>query len=64
MRHVSLSGYYRGARTLSEVYPDLTLNDDGNLHIVSSDAGWFWHLPLGGELSSLGCVTDPTHVRG
>ena len=64
MRHVSLSGYYRGARTLSEVYPDLTLNDDGNLHIVSSDAGWFWHIPLAGEISSVGFVTDPTHVRG
>ncbi len=64
MRHISLSGYYRGARKLSEVYPDLTLNDDGNLHIVSSEAGWFWHIPLAGEISSVGFVTDPAHVRG
>ena len=64
MRHVSLSGYYRGARKLSEVYPDLTLNNDGNLHIVSSAAGWFWHIPLADEISSVGFVTDPSHVRG
>ena len=64
MRHISLSGYYRGARKLSEVYPDLTLNDDGNLHIVSSAAGWFWHIPLADEISSVGFVTDPSHVRG
>jgi halogenation protein CepH len=64
MRHISLSGYYRGARKLSEVYPKLTRNDDGNLHIVSSAAGWFWHIPLADELSSVGFVTDPRHVRG
>ncbi len=64
MNHVSLSGYYRGARTLSQVYPDLTLNDDGNLHIVSSEAGWFWHIPLAGDISSVGFITDTVHIRG
>ncbi len=64
LRHVALSGYYRGARKLSEVYPDLTRNDDGNLHIVSSAAGWFWHIPLADDISSVGFVTDPRRVRG
>ena len=31
---------------------------------MSSAAGWFWHIPLADEISSVGFVTDPRHVRG
>jgi flavin-dependent dehydrogenase len=54
---VALFAHFRGA----ERAPG---RDEGNIGIYVFDDGWFWWIPLAGDLTSLGCVMHARTVRG
>ena len=37
--------------------------DEGNITIFWFDHGWFWFIPLSGEITSVGMVTWPYHMK-
>jgi flavin-dependent dehydrogenase len=49
-RNVAIWGYWRGARTLPET-------PEGGLNSISSPHGWYWVIPLGDDLFSVGFVS-------
>jgi flavin-dependent dehydrogenase len=53
---VALFAHFRGA----ERAPG---RDEGNISIHVVDDGWFWWIPLAGDLTSLGCVMHARTVR-
>lgn len=53
----ALFGHYEGARRLSG-------HEAGDIQIVVFDEGWFWHIPLKGELTSFGAVLSKKAFRG
>ena len=64
LNHIALYGHWRGGRTLPEVIKSDRPLDAGNIFIVAVDGGWIWHIPLAGDVRSVGLVTDPSVVRG
>lgn len=52
--NVGIWGYWHGARLL----PD---SPAGAINVVSSPDGWYWHIPLAGDLWSVGYVTSKRH---
>src|SRR5262249_2025354 len=53
---VALFAHFRGA-------PRAAGRDEGNIGIYVFDDGWFWWIPLAGDLTSLGCVMHARTVR-
>ncbi|MCY3800170.1 MAG: NAD(P)/FAD-dependent oxidoreductase [Chloroflexi bacterium] len=64
LRHVALYSYWTGGKLLSDVVEGLSAKDAGNILIVAVDEGWLWHIPLAGDVRSVGLVTDADLVRG
>ena len=54
---VALFAHFRGAARAPG-------RDEGNIGIYVFDDGWFWWIPLAGDLTSLGCVMHARTVRG
>ncbi|NUP60578.1 MAG: NAD(P)-binding protein [Nonomuraea sp.] len=52
-RNVAIWGYYRGGALL----PD---TPRGGINVISSPEGWYWVIPLRGEVFSVGFVTHQT----
>ena len=53
---VALFSHFRGADRL-------TGKEEGNIRIYVFDAGWFWWIPLAGDLTSIGAVVHAKTVR-
>ena len=53
---VALFAHYRGAARA-------TGKDEGNIRITVFPAGWFWWIPLVGDVTSVGCVLHARTVR-
>ena len=53
---VALFAHFRGAHRLSGI-------DEGNIRIHVFEDGWFWWIPLSGDLTSIGCVLHARTVR-
>ncbi len=65
LRHVALFGHYHGGGgELPDVVAGMEPTDAGNVYVVAVDDGWLWHIPLAGNLRSIGLVTDPQRIRG
>ncbi len=64
LRHVALYSYWAGGKLLSDVVEGLSAKDAGNILIVAVDEGWIWHIPLAGDVRSVGLVTDADLIRG
>jgi flavin-dependent dehydrogenase len=54
---VALFAHFRGAERLSG-------KDEGNIRIYIFADGWFWWIPLAGDLTSVGAVMHARTVRG
>jgi flavin-dependent dehydrogenase len=54
---VALFAHFRGAARLSG-------REEGNIRIVVFDDGWFWWIPLAGDITSVGAVLHAKTVRG
>ena len=50
-QNLAVYAYFEGAKRLQPP-------DDGNIFIESYEHGWFWNIPLGDELMSVGSVVD------
>lgn len=53
---VALFAHFRGARRARG-------RDEGNIRIYVFEDGWFWWIPLAGDLTSVGCVMHARTVR-
>jgi flavin-dependent dehydrogenase len=53
---VALFAHWRGAARAEGA-------DEGNIRILVFPAGWFWWIPLAGDLTSVGCVMHAGTVR-
>jgi len=59
-RSLALFGYFRGGKRLPEP-------NSGNILSVAFDSGWFWYIPLGPDLTSVGAVVrreDAAKIQG
>ncbi|WJK42600.1 tryptophan 7-halogenase [Solwaraspora sp. WMMA2056] len=59
-RNLALFGYFTGGKRLPPP-------NEGNILAAAFDAGWFWYIPLGPDLTSVGAVLRPDaldRVRG
>jgi flavin-dependent dehydrogenase len=54
---VALFAHYRGGARA-------TGKDEGNIRITVFPDGWFWWIPLRGDVTSVGCVLHARTVRG
>lgn len=54
-RNVALFGYFRGGKRLPEPYAGTTLS-------AAFPGGWFWYIPLGDDLTSVGAVVSRDHL--
>jgi flavin-dependent dehydrogenase len=54
---VALFAHYRGAARAAGI-------DEGNIRIYVFPDGWFWWIPLAGDVTSVGCVLHARTVRG
>jgi flavin-dependent dehydrogenase len=52
-RNVAIWGYYQGGELLPGTPP-------GGINVISSPEGWYWVIPLKGDLFSVGFVTHQT----
>ena len=64
LRHVAIYSYWTGGKLLPDVVAGLSAKDAGNIFIVAVDEGWIWHIPLPGDVRSVGLVTDADLVKG
>jgi flavin-dependent dehydrogenase len=55
-RNVAIWGYWKGARTLPG-------GPEGGLNAISSPNGWYWVIPLAGDVCSIGFVTHCEHFQ-
>ena len=57
-RHTSAAVYthYRGARRLEG-------HNEGNITIAGFEHGWFWFIPMRDDITSVGMVTWPYHMK-
>jgi halogenation protein CepH len=59
-RSLALFGYFEGGKRLPEP-------NSGNILSVAFDSGWFWYIPLGPDLTSVGAVVrreDAAKIQG
>lgn len=59
-RNLALFGYFEGGKRMPAP-------NEGNILAVAFDAGWFWYIPLGPDLTSVGAVVQPEaldRIRG
>lgn len=54
---VALFAHFRGA----ERWPG---REEGNIRVYIFEDGWFWWIPLAGDVTSVGCVMHARTVRG
>jgi flavin-dependent dehydrogenase len=54
---VALFAHHRGAARAAGI-------DQGNIRLYVFPDGWFWWIPLAGDLTSVGCVLHARTVRG
>jgi halogenation protein CepH len=54
-QNIALFGYYRGGGRLPAP-------SEGNIFCVAFHYGWFWYIPLGPNLTSVGAVIDKSHA--
>jgi flavin-dependent dehydrogenase len=54
---VALFAHHRGAARAAGI-------DEGNIRLYVFPDGWFWWIPLAGDLTSVGCVLHARTVRG
>lgn len=55
-RNVAIWAYYRGGELLPRTPP-------GGIDVISSPRGWYWVIPLSGDLFSVGFVTHKTQFQ-
>ncbi len=64
LRHVAIYSYWSGGKVLPEVVAGLSAKDAGNIYVVAVDEGWIWHIPLAGDIRSVGLVADADLIKG
>jgi flavin-dependent dehydrogenase len=55
-RNVAIWGYYQGGELLPRTPP-------GGIDVISSPHGWYWVIPLAGDIFSVGFVTHKTQFQ-
>jgi FAD-dependent halogenase len=54
-QNIALYGYYRNGKRLPPP-------NNGNILCAAFDGGWFWYIPLGDSLTSVGAVVSRSHL--
>ena len=63
LRNFALYTYFKQAKSVTELLPDLGNKGKGNIFVVAIDKGWIWYIPLSNGRHSVGVITHGSFAQ-